>query len=385
MGSALCNWEQEFFQIVLSHWGDKYITLELCECLCQVSHGVCLAVANTRPSIHVRICPTRDMLLAWQRRVRVLNKFARIVCVDVMPYYTTSIDDVGLCQVLQACDALEHLNLRSTVWRGNALARVLAAADTHQTLKRVNLTGAVPGAQGCDSLLPVLPALGNLRVLSLAENSLYGVASEKLGRLLRLCPCLEDLDLSANGLTDVSGAEVCKVLKGAPALERLVLSVNFLGHKTAERVGEIMGESKSLRHLDLSTNKMRNVGASKVALRLGSTTCLETLVLFGNGVQDLGAEMLAVGLRKSTTLRCLDVTRNEIGEEWAMALKRAASDAHGRICKVLVDDNKRMMGRRLPLRATGLLWTDIEDLRHDDTVFEYQLSSPGRDVAHTRG
>ena len=384
MGSALCNLEEEFFQVVLSHWGSKYITPEVCQLLRLVSRGACQAVANTRPRVHITICPTRGVLLAWQRRGHVVNKFANIVRVDVMPHYTKSIDDVALCQVLQACGALEHLKLRSTCWTGRALARVLAAANTHQTLKHVDLTGAAPGTQGCDSLLPVLPGLGNLRVLSLAQNSLYAVASEKLGQLLRLCPLLEDLDLSANGLTDANGAEVCKVLKGVPALERLDLAVNFLGHRSADRVGELMVCSKSLRHLDLSNNQMRDVGASKVASRLGRTACLETLVLSGNGVQDSGAEALAVGLRKSTTLRCLDVTRNEIGVGWAMALNRGMKNAHGRTCRVLVDDNKRTVCTRLPLHADRLLWTGIEDLRHDDGVFEYVFSTPGRESVDAR-
>lgn len=363
MGSALCNWDEDFFEVVLSYWGDEHITLKLCQRLRLVSRGAYQALANTRPGIHIRICPTHDVLLAWQRGVLVENKFAHIVRVDVMPNYKTSIDDVQLCQVLQACDALEHLRLRSTSWKGNALARVLVAANTKEKLKHVNLTGAAPGTQGCDSLLPVLPELRNLRVLSLAENSLYAVASKKLGGLLRLCPCLEDLDLAANGLRDDSGAEVCEALKDAPALERLVLSVNFLGHKSANKVGELILQSKSLRHLDLSNNKMRDVGTSQLASQLGSTPCLQTLLLSGNGVQDFGAEMLMVGLRKSKTLCCLDVTCNEIGEEWAIALKRAARDAHGRICKVKVDDNKRTMRTWLPLHADRLLWTGIEDFR----------------------
>jgi len=384
MGSALCNWDEEFFQVVLSYWGDEYITLKLCQRLRLVSRGAYQALANTRPGIHIGICPTRDVLLAWQRGVLVENKFAHIVRVDVMPNYKTSIDDVQLCQVLQACDALEHLKLRSTSWKGNALARVLVAANTKEKLKHVNLTGAAPGTQGCDSLLPMLPELRNLRVLSLAENSLYAVASEQLGRFLGLCPCLEDLDLSANGLTDDSGAQVCKALKGAPALERLLLSVNFLGDKSADKLGELMLRSKSLRHLVLSSNKMRDAGARKLALQLGSTPCLETLKLSGNGVGDSGAEGLTVGLRNSKTLRCLDVTRNLIGEKWVIALKCAASDAHGRICKVEADDSERTMRTRLPLHADRLPWTGIEDLRHDDGVFEYVFSTPGREIVDGR-
>ena len=380
MGSALCNWEEEFFQVVLSHWGDKYITLELCQRLRLVSRGACQAVANTRLSTRITIRPTRDVLLAWQRRVHVANKFARIVRVDVMPHYTFSIDDGGLCQVLQACDALEHLNLRSTFWRGKALARVLAAANTHQTLKHVNLDGALHGTEGCNSLLPVLPGLGNLRVLSLAENSLYEVASNALGRALRLLPCLEDLDLTANGLGDEKCGEVLKVLKGATALERLVLSINFLEHASASELGELMVWSKSLRHLDLSNNRMGDAGAKKLATRLGSTARLETLVLSSNGIHDLGAEALAKGLRECTTLRCLDVRYNQIGNDGVQALERVEG-----MRTVQVEGNQHTVRTRLSAApGGGLLWTGIDDVHTEETRFEYVFSTPGREIVDAR-
>ena len=280
--------------------------------------------------------------------------------------------------MLQACDALEHLNLRSTFWRGKALARVLAAANTHQTLQHVNLTGAVPGTQGCNSLLPVLPGLGNLRVLSLAENSLYQVASEKLGRLLRLLPCLEDLDLKANGLRDEKCAEVLKVLKGATALERLDLSINFLQRASASELGELMVWSKSLRHLDLSNNRMGDAGAKKLATRLGSTARLETLVLFYNSIHDCGAEALAKGLRECTTLRCLDVRYNQIEDYGLEALQCV-----GGTCTVQVQGNQHTVSTSLPT-AGGLLWTGIDDLRHDDWRWAYVPSTPWREIADAR-
>ena len=371
MGSALCNWDEEFFQVVLSHWGDACITLELCQRMRLVSRGACQAVANTRPGVRVKIRPTRDVLRACLRRVHTVSSWASIVRVDVMPLYTTSMDDGDLCRVLQACDVLEHLNLRSAVLRGKALARVLGAANTHQTLQHVNLTGALHGTEGCDSLLPVLPGLGNLRVLSLAENCLYGSKGNALGRALRLCPCLEDLDLTANGLGDEKCGEVLKVLKGATALERLVLSINFLEHASASELGELMVWSKSLRHLDLSNNRMGDAGAKTLATRLGSTARLETLVLSSNGIHDLGAEALAKGLRESTTLRCLDVRYNQIGNDGVQALERVEG-----MCTVQVQGNHYTASTRLSVApGGGLLWTGIDDVRDEDSRFQYVFST----------
>lgn len=353
-------------QVVLSHWGDKYITLELCQLLRLVSRGACQAVANTRPGVRVKIRPTRDVLRAWMRHVQTVSNWACIMRVKVMPLYTTSIDDEDLCQVLQACHALEHLNLRSVVLTEEKLARVLAAANTHQALKHVNLNGALFGTKGCDSLLPVLPGLGNLRVLSLAENSLYGSKGNGLGQALRLLPCLQDLDLTANGLRHEKCGEVLKALKGAAALERLVLSINFLEHSSASELGELMAWSKSLRHLDLSNNRLGDAGAKELATRLGGTARLETLELSRNGIYDFGAEALAVALRECKTLRCLDVRNNQIGNDGVQALEDV-----GGMCTVKVQGNQHTVRTQLSAApADGLAWTGIDDMRHEDSRFE---------------
>lgn len=385
MGSALCNLEEEFFKVVLSHWGDDYITLKLCQRLRLVSRGACQAVANTRPGVHISFRPTEGVLLSLHPRVDIVSSWARIVRVDVMPIYTTSIRDENLCRVLQACRDIEYLKLSNVYLSAQALARVLRAANEHRTLKHVDLRGTAEGLKGSECLCQVLPGLGNLSVLSLAENSLYGLASENLGQALRKCPNLKNLDLCANGLSDVGCGEVCKALKGAPALESLVLSVNLISHASAWDLGDLIKWSKSLRHLDLSNNILGDAGAKRIASRLKYSARLETLVLRDNIIYNFGAQALAVGLRESTTVRRVDVSMNNIGDEGIKALEQVVREAQARMCKVQVHGYQRTMDTQLPTAAAdSSLWTGIDDLLDDDQGWQYEFSTLGREIADVR-
>lgn len=323
MSSSLHVGDVEFFELLLTHGLHKCIPLEMCKRFRLVSRGFCRAVTHARPRVHVTMHPSRDALVAWCWAVHVVCGWARIVRVDLTPVYAR-IESTYLCRVLRACDHLEHITLHSVAMSPAACPLVLAAANTGNKLTHIDLEGSVPGLFGCEKLLSVLPALYNLRVLSLAGNSLYGEASKALAEVLRRCKSLEEVDLGANGLDTEGCQRVCGVLKTSTTLSRLFLPQNLLRHTSARDIANLMAGCAKLRHLDLSDNLLCDGGTAMLASQIPRTACLETLVLGGNCIHNFGAVALARALRDSATLRHLDLSHNFIEAEGVAALKRAA-------------------------------------------------------------
>ena len=183
-----------------------------------------------------------------------------------------------------------------------------------------------------------------VEALLLGSNSLHDDGTSLLAESLRSNSTLCGLGLDYNHIGSRGFAALSKVLVQAnTSLQWLELCNNplcngsdgFSAVESWHNLGELLTQAVSLKYLGLAHTGVGDeecrVIATALATNMGS---ISFIGLGENKISDSGATILSAGLEQNTTVELLDLSRNEIGEDRAVALSRCIQVREQQQCRL---------------------------------------------------
>ena len=240
------------------------------------------------------------------------------------PQARNSIGDEGAAQiasVLAVAGNLRELSLADNSVGPNGLAALVGAFEKQRALGKrpievLNVNTNNIGAEGAKLLAGALRAPEcTLRTLKMSDNHVGLVGVLEVARALKTNTTLKHLDISWN---------LCRKEDYTPAQQ-----ATEEGVQCAMEFAELLGRHDcALEALTLDGNMMGTTGVMLVlkALQDNAALALKHLSVGSSALDDDAAAHLAMYVRENTVLRSLDLTHNAITNSGAAAFKEALSN-----------------------------------------------------------
>ncbi|XP_077319569.1 uncharacterized protein LOC143942188 [Lithobates pipiens] len=161
-----------------------------------------------------------------------------------------------------------------------------------------------------EGLKKLLPALHNIKSLTLSMNHLTDSSCPHLASGIRNNQTLRTLDLSDNNLEGPHFRDLMASLTKS-RIEELQLSSDYLTDRSCPHLASGIRNNQALRTLILSKNKLEGPHFRDLMEAL-TTSRIEKLHLDYNHLTDRSCPHLASGIRKNQTLKTLILTGNNL-------------------------------------------------------------------------
>ncbi|XP_077320203.1 NACHT, LRR and PYD domains-containing protein 3-like [Lithobates pipiens] len=254
--------------------------------------------------------------------------------IDISGVFLTPLDCSVLSFILQTCRMTEEVNLNSCNIQSEGLRKLIPALNN---IKSLSLNNNHLTDSSCSHLASGIRNNQTLRTLDLAVNNLEGPHFRHLMEALTTST-IEELHLYNNHLTDSSCPHLASGIRNNQALRSLNLSVNNLEGPhfrdlmealTKSQIEELqldrnrltdsscphlasgIRNNQMLRTLDLSQNNLEGPHFRDLMEAL-TTSRIEELRLVGNNLTDSSCPHLASGIRDNLTLRTLNLSGNNL-------------------------------------------------------------------------
>lgn len=199
------------------------------------------------------------------------------------------------------------------------LRRLLLCA---QSLTRLCVLKNGLGEGAATTLGRAIRRCSTLRDLDLAHNNL-GPRVEELASALGVSQSLESLDLARNGLTNVGVGRIVGALTNNTSLTRLNLERNIIGPEGLKRLCKLLKQNQALQELNLGSSSFDDASSRALAAALASNTALTCLNISNSGCCGAGFTEVARALKTNRGLKQLNVENNSIGDQGAKDLAEA--------------------------------------------------------------
>lgn len=175
-----------------------------------------------------------------------------------------------------------------------------------------------------DKVFQAVSTNNDIRALDLQQYYISDEQAATLAKALKHNKGLKVLDLSQTDMGDHGAIALAKGLAGNTALLELELNCNFIGDEGAKALGEALTKNTKLQILQLESNSIGPYGAKFLAEGL-KHAALSRLNLRKNHIGEEGAIALARALRTNSQLENLDLEINQIGPTGGKALADAGA------------------------------------------------------------
>ena len=185
-----------------------------------------------------------------------------------------------------------------------------------QGLKHINLRNIRLYDDGAWAFASFMQRNSLIESIDLSNNGISDEGMMAIGacvdnRLSRL----HTLNLNGNGF-GVDGAKyLLKAFNDSNAIAHLELCANRLGDDGCDAMCELIKHHTNLRHIYLDNNYIGNDGATSLGLALEKNRTLLTLSLNSNRIYPFGAERLGYYLQWNATLTDLRLSNNPLGPD----------------------------------------------------------------------
>ncbi|KAM5172755.1 NACHT, LRR and PYD domains-containing protein 3-like [Mantella aurantiaca] len=281
----------------------------------------------------------RDLLSVFYYLHESRNKALVSQCIesdraDFSNVPLSPLDCSVLSFILQSCRGTKELNLNSCNIQSEGLRKLIPAL---QNIRKLSLDNNHLTDRSCPHLASGIRNNQTLRTLNLSNNNLEGSHFNDLMEALTTSR-IEELHLMSNHLTDRSCPHLASGIRKNRTLRTLSLSENnlegphfsdLMAALTTSRIEELHLEynhltdrscphlasgirnNRTLRTLGLSYNNLEGPHFSDLMEAL-TTSRIEELHLMNNLLTDRSCPHLASGIRNNQTLRTLDLSHNNL-------------------------------------------------------------------------
>ncbi|CAI9614155.1 unnamed protein product [Staurois parvus] len=201
----------------------------------------------------------------------------------------------------------------------------------------------------CEGLKKLIPALQNIKSLSLYDNCLTDSSSPHLASGIKNNQTLRRLNLSSNNLEGPHFSDLMEALTTS-RIEELCLWNNHLTDSSCPQLASGIRNNQTLRTLDLTDNYLEGPNFCDLMAAL-TTSHIEELHLDSNHLTDSSCSHLASGIRNNQTLRILDLSGNNLEGPHFSDLMAALTTSQ--IEKLLLSDN-HLTDSSCPPLASGI-------------------------------
>ncbi|KAM5172751.1 NACHT, LRR and PYD domains-containing protein 3-like [Mantella aurantiaca] len=254
--------------------------------------------------------------------------------VDFSDVPLNPLDCSVLSFILQSCRQTEEVNLNLCNIQNEGLRKLIPAL---QNIRNLSLRNNLLTDRSCPHLASGIRNNQTLRTLILSDNNLEGSHFSDLMAALTTSR-IEELHLDNNHLTDRSCPHLTSGIRNNQTLRKLILSENnlegshfsdLMAALTTSRIEELhlmynlltdrscphlasgIRNNQTLRTLILSNNNLEGSHFSDVMAAL-TTSRIEELQLYNNRLTDRSCPHLASGIRNNQTLRTLGLSNNNL-------------------------------------------------------------------------
>ena len=179
---------------------------------------------------------------------------------------------------------------------------------------------------------------GNLSHIDLSFNRIGDTGISYLAKSIFVTTGIRSLDISRNRIGDVGAMLLCRSFAVTPCLQVIRISSNSLSTAGAEEIADAMARLPSLQEVDISDNPIGDDGAWALAGGLSTRgTRAVSLKMRACCISDAGADTLAnamISASGNRPLQHLDISENNISQNGATALLRAAGTAFPGLCVI---------------------------------------------------
>ncbi|XP_073465573.1 NACHT, LRR and PYD domains-containing protein 3-like [Aquarana catesbeiana] len=174
-------------------------------------------------------------------------------------------------------------------------------------IEEVNLHSCNIQSEG---LRKLIPALHNIKSLSLDYNDLTDSSCPHLASGIITNQTLRTLDLSGNNLEGSHFGVLMEALKKSK-IEKLLLDNNHLTDSSCPHLASGIRKNQRLKILNLTANNLEGPHFRDLMEAL-TTSQIEELQLEGNHLTDSSCPYLASGIKDNQTLRTLNLAKNNL-------------------------------------------------------------------------
>ena len=253
-----------------------------------------------------------------------LNLFRNRICgLDLMGEGTyTDIGIKALAEALKISSTLKSLNVGYNFLREGAALSIVRAAKQQDTMEVLGLAWCDIGLPGAAALADYISLSSALKKLVLAGNWIRDGGASAFGQGLKDNKMLEELDLCTCGIGPAGGQGLAEGLFSS-ALTNLNLCRNRIGPTGAAALAEALKVNSALKNLDVGWNELNEEAALSIVRAARQQDKVEVLGLADCGIGPAGAAELADYISFSSALTNLNLGSNRIGPTGAAALAEA--------------------------------------------------------------
>ncbi|XP_068108870.1 NACHT, LRR and PYD domains-containing protein 3-like isoform X1 [Hyperolius riggenbachi] len=218
--------------------------------------------------------------------------------------------DEGLRKLLPALNNIRDLSLPSNYLRSSICPHLASCIRNNQTLTKLDLHSNELGGDEFSVLMEALTT-SQIEELDLKYNDLPSSCCPHLASWIRNNQTLRKLHLGGNNL---GGDEFSVLMEALPTsrIEELDLEYNGLRSSCCPHLASGIRNHQTLRKLSLSYNKLGGDEFSDLMEAL-PTSRIEELLLRDNDLPSSCCPHLASGIRDNQTLRKLNLSYNKLG------------------------------------------------------------------------
>lgn len=284
--------------------------------------------------------PFKPLTVADARAVEIPRKAVHLINLNIArnglgPEAVVSLME---CLLMPVC-SLTDLDIS-----GNPLGEV--SAQSHGS------SGAVVASQ---MMRLGLTATKILRRLNISELSISPTHTVAILGGLAMNVGISKFKLNNVVFDEPSCLQLATALESCESIVNLEIRNNLMGSKGGSLVSyHIEKISHRLRHVDISGNCIGYFAMQPLAAALASDACvIETLLLANNEISEYGGLLIAKSLEQNSTLTELDLSNNQLGEEFAdkMNLVTRTIIINGvnvtkcNLKKIILNDNPNIKGK----------------------------------------
>ncbi|XP_048886041.1 NLR family, CARD domain containing 5 isoform X2 [Brienomyrus brachyistius] len=187
-----------------------------------------------------------------------------------------------LLAALTHCTALEEIILSGNILAGGSATRLSEVLPSMTCLRVLNLQHNQIQAAGGTALATYFQACGSLTDINLSGNPLGTEGAAALSSVLPHMPSLRKLHLVSVHTTELSSIAAC--LENCACAEDISLAWNGFGDDVALKLAEVLPVCQKLKRVDLESNKISVAGAEALAASLQSSSSIQVIRLWKNNI-----------------------------------------------------------------------------------------------------
>lgn len=230
---------------------------------------------------------------------------------------------------LEKNGSLRRLDLRNNHLGCDGAAHICEWLTSNTGLEELNLSQCRVSDDGAGLIAVSLLTNHTLRVLDLSfgfPNSVSEAGAAVIADALANNSVLQSLALESNVIADAGCEAICRALVNHnhdSALLHLNLLNNALTRRSALTVANMLEKTDHLQRLDIGSNELCDDGAALVMRAANKCPSLTSLDLRLCDIEPSGAEEIAELLAINTSLRRLVLFGNNVGDEGALEFSSA--------------------------------------------------------------